>query len=52
MLCCSTMSLEPMTENMASVLGAFIKWNSRKTIKREEALARVLFESAVVLITS
>ena len=33
MLCCSRMSLEHTTENMASLSGPFIKWFSRKTIK-------------------
>ena len=44
MIRCSRMSLEHTTEKMASVSGPFIKWNSRKQIKR---VARVfLFVSA------
>ena len=38
MLHCSRMSLEPTTEKMESVSGPFIKWSSRKTIKRETRL--------------
>ena len=38
MLCCSRMSLELTTEKMASVSGPFIKWNLRRTIKRETCL--------------
>ena len=38
MSCCSRMSLERTTENMAAVLGPFIKWSTRKTINRETHL--------------
>ncbi len=38
MLCCPRMSLEHMTEKMASVSGPFIKWSLRKTVKRETRL--------------
>ena len=51
MLCGSGMLLEHMTEQMASVLGPFIECSSQNNKKRH-ALARVLFESAHVPITS
>ena len=38
MLFCSRMPLEHTTENIASLSGPFIKWYSRKTIKRETRL--------------
>ena len=42
MVCCSRMSLEHTTEKIASVSGPFMKWNSRKTIKRETRLPESL----------
>ena len=51
-LCCSIMSLEHTTENMASVSGPFIKWSLHTTIKRVTRLPEYFRLRPRVLIPS